>query len=60
VELELNLAHENENLFRYKAPDAKSVELMGEWNGWKSIPMNKNSKQWTGSRIRLSKSNKAA
>src|ERR1043166_10166471 len=27
--------------FRYKAPDAKSVELMGEWNGWKSIPMTK-------------------
>ena len=29
--------------FRYKAPDAKTVELMGEWNGWKSIPMTKNS-----------------
>lgn len=27
--------------FRYKAPDAKSVELMGEWNGWKSVPMAK-------------------
>ena len=27
--------------FRYKAPDAKSVELMGEWNGWKSISMSK-------------------
>ncbi|MEY2486658.1 MAG: hypothetical protein QOG67_305 [Verrucomicrobiota bacterium] len=27
--------------FRYKAPEAKSVELMGEWNGWKAIPMSK-------------------
>ena len=27
--------------FRYKAPDAKSVELMGEWNGWKAVPMTK-------------------
>jgi 1,4-alpha-glucan branching enzyme len=27
--------------FRYKAPEAKSVELMGEWNGWKAIPMTK-------------------
>jgi 1,4-alpha-glucan branching enzyme len=27
--------------FRYKAPDATSVELMGEWNGWKGIPMTK-------------------
>ena len=33
------LADEHE--FRYKAPDAKSVELMGEWNGWKSISMTK-------------------
>jgi 1,4-alpha-glucan branching enzyme len=33
------LADEHE--FRYKAADAKSVELMGEWNGWKSIPMTK-------------------
>ncbi len=31
----------DEHEFRYKAPDAKSVELMGEWNGWKSIPMTK-------------------
>ena len=31
-----------------KAPDAKSVELMGEWNGWKSIPMTKgDSGVWT-------------
>ena len=33
------LADEHE--FRYKAPDAKSVELMGEWNAWKGIPMTK-------------------
>ena len=30
-----------EHEFRYKAPDAKTVELMGEWNGWKAIPMTK-------------------
>jgi 1,4-alpha-glucan branching enzyme len=36
---EIALAGDHE--FRYKAPDAKSVELMGEWNGWKSIPMTK-------------------
>jgi 1,4-alpha-glucan branching enzyme len=30
-----------EHEFRYKAPDAKSVELMGEWNDWKAIPMTK-------------------
>jgi len=27
--------------FKFKSPDAKSVELMGEWNGWKSISMTK-------------------
>jgi 1,4-alpha-glucan branching enzyme len=27
--------------FRYKAPDATSVQLMGEWNGWKAISMTK-------------------
>ena len=26
---------------RSTAPDAKTVELMGEWNGWKSVPMTK-------------------
>jgi 1,4-alpha-glucan branching enzyme len=36
-------AFADEHEFRYKAPDAKSVELMGEWNGWKSIPMTKGS-----------------
>ena len=34
-------AKADEHEFRYKNPDAKSVELMGEWNGWKSIPMTK-------------------
>lgn len=27
--------------FRYKAPDATSVELMCENNGWKGVPMTK-------------------
>lgn len=30
-----------EHEFRYKAPDATTVELMGEWNGWKAVPMAK-------------------
>lgn len=30
-----------EHEFRYKAPTATSVELMGEWNGWKAISMTK-------------------
>ena len=34
-------ASADDHEFRYKAPDAKSVELMGEWNGWKSVPMTK-------------------
>lgn len=35
------VATAGEHEFRYKAPDAKSVELMGEWNDWKAIPMTK-------------------
>src|SRR5256885_15420820 len=35
------IATAGEHEFRYKGPDAKTVELMGEWNGWKSIPMTK-------------------
>jgi 1,4-alpha-glucan branching enzyme len=34
-------ASAEEHEFRYKAPDAKSVELMCEHNGWKSVPMTK-------------------
>ena len=33
------LAEDHE--FRYKNADAKSVELMGEWNDWKAVPMTK-------------------
>ncbi len=34
--------------FKYKSADAKTVELMGEWNGWKSVPMTKdNDGVWT-------------
>lgn len=32
-------ARADDHQFRYKAPDAKSVELMCECNGWKSVPM---------------------
>ena len=34
-------ASADDHEFHYKAPDAKSVELMGEWNGWKSTQMTK-------------------
>ena len=29
--------------FRYRAPDANSVELMADFNGWKAVPMTKGS-----------------
>ena len=34
-------ARADEHEFKYKAPDAQSVELMCESNGWKSVPMTK-------------------
>jgi 1,4-alpha-glucan branching enzyme len=34
-------AFADEHEFRYKAPDATSVELMCEFNGWKGVPMTK-------------------
>src|SRR5947208_16822105 len=34
-------ASADEHEFRYKAPDATSVELMCEFNGWKGVPMTK-------------------
>jgi 1,4-alpha-glucan branching enzyme len=34
-------AFADEHEFKYKAPDATSVELMGEWADWKAIPMTK-------------------
>lgn len=30
-----------EHEFKYKAPDAKGVELMCEFNGWKAVAMTK-------------------
>jgi 1,4-alpha-glucan branching enzyme len=30
-----------EHEFRYKAADAKTVDLMCEFNGWKAVPMTK-------------------
>ena len=37
-----------EHEFRYKNPDAKSVELMSEFNGWKGVSMTKgNDGVWT-------------
>jgi 1,4-alpha-glucan branching enzyme len=35
------IANAEEHEFRYKAPDATSVELMCESNGWKGVPMTK-------------------
>lgn len=34
-------ASAEEHEFKYKAPDAKSVELMCDFNGWKSVPLTK-------------------
>jgi len=37
-----------EHEFRYKSADAKSVELMSDFNGWKGVPMTKGSDDvWT-------------
>ena len=36
-------AFAKEHEFKYKAPSASSVELMCEHNGWKGVPMTKNS-----------------
>jgi 1,4-alpha-glucan branching enzyme len=41
IMLTRGIARADDHEFRYKAPDAKSVELMGEWNSWKAIPMTK-------------------
>jgi 1,4-alpha-glucan branching enzyme len=35
------VAKAEDHEFRYKAPDATSVELMCEFNGWKSVAMTK-------------------
>jgi len=43
VVLSRGIAKADDHEFRYKAPDAKSVELMCEFNGWKSVPMTKGS-----------------
>jgi 1,4-alpha-glucan branching enzyme len=37
--LSRGIAKADDHEFRYKAPDAKSVELMCENNGWKGVPM---------------------
>jgi 1,4-alpha-glucan branching enzyme len=34
-------ANADDHEFKYKAADATSVELMGEWNDWKAVPMTK-------------------
>ena len=39
--LTLTSAIAAEHEFRYKAPNATSVELMCEFNGWKGVPMTK-------------------
>jgi len=34
-------ASAEEHEFRYKAADAKTVEVMSDFNGWKGVPMTK-------------------
>ena len=41
IMLTRGIASADDHEFKYKAPDAKTVELMGEWNGWKAVPMTK-------------------
>jgi 1,4-alpha-glucan branching enzyme len=43
IMLTREIACADDHEFRYKAPDATSVELMCENNGWKSVPMTKGS-----------------
>jgi 1,4-alpha-glucan branching enzyme len=39
--LSRGIARADDHEFRYKAPDATTVELMCENNGWKGVPMSK-------------------
>jgi hypothetical protein len=48
------LAGEHE--FKYKAPDAQSVELMCEFNGWKGVPMTKGDDGVWSTKVTLSSS----
>ncbi len=41
VMLMQGIAKAEDHEFKYKAPDATSVELMCENNGWKAVPMTK-------------------
>jgi 1,4-alpha-glucan branching enzyme len=41
IVLTRGVANAEDHEFRYKAPDATSVELMCEFNGWKSVAMTK-------------------
>jgi 1,4-alpha-glucan branching enzyme len=41
IMLTRGLALADDHEFRYKAPDATSVELMCDFNGWKAVPMSK-------------------
>ena len=43
-----------EHEFRYKAPEAKSVELICEFNGWKSVPMTKGDNGMWRTKVSLS------
>lgn len=43
-----------EHEFRYKAPDARSVDLMSEFNGWKAVPMTKGSDGVWSTKVPLS------
>src|SRR3954452_13228779 len=48
------IASADEHEFKYKAPDAKTVELMGEWADWKAIPMTKGDDGVWTAKVRLS------
>ena len=41
ISFSARVARADEHEFKYKAPDAQSVELMCEFNGWKGVAMTK-------------------
>lgn len=53
VVLAATFADAAEHEFRYKRPDADSVSVMGEFNGWKAVPMTKGSDDVWSAKVTL-------
>jgi 1,4-alpha-glucan branching enzyme len=54
VLLTRGIANADDHEFKYKAPDATSVELMCENNGWKAVPMTKGEEGIWSTKVTLS------